>query len=79
MKTVSLRLPEALDARLTWLAQEKGVTRSAVVREALEAFMENGTARRPSAYDLSSDLCGSVTDAPRDLSYNKKYMEGFGE
>ena len=28
--------------------------------------------------DLAKDLCGSVKGAPRDLSTNRKYLEGFG-
>ena len=82
MKTLSLRLSEALDAKLTKLAEKQGTTKSDVVRRALEEFVQNGV--RPSnlsAYGLVADLAGSVDDPnlPTDLSYNKKYMEGFGE
>ncbi|MCH7688125.1 MAG: CopG family transcriptional regulator [Planctomycetes bacterium] len=80
MKTLSLRLSEALDAKLTKLAEKQGTTKSDVVRRALEEFVQNGSVRPPlTAFDLVEDLCGSVDDAPPDLSTNPKYMEDFGK
>lgn len=78
MKTLSLKLPEALHARLADLARRRGVSKSQVVRDALEAILENGRrGRRPTALDLASDLCGCV-EGRGDLSYNRKHMEDFG-
>ena len=80
MKTLSLRLSEALDAKLTKLAEKQGTTKSDLARRALEEFVQNGSVRPPlTAYDLVKDLCGSVDDAPPDLSTNPKYMEDFGK
>ena len=39
VKTISLKVPEAMDARLTAIAKQAGKTRSEVAREALEAFL----------------------------------------
>lgn len=79
MKTVSLRLPEMLDAKLSALAREQKRTKSEIVRDALEDFLKNGARPvRMSAYEMSRDLCGAVDDAPPDLSANKKYMEEYG-
>lgn len=78
MKTISLKLPEATDAKLASAAQQTGKTRSEVAREALDAYLENGRKKRvASAYELSQDLAGSVR-GPGDLSTNKKYMRGYG-
>ena len=78
MKTISLKVPEAMDARLAAIAKQNGKTKSDVAREALQAFFENGHKNRPvSAYDLSKDLIGKF-HGPRDLSTNKKYMRGYG-
>lgn len=80
MKTLSFKLTKSLDSRIAAMAKERRVSKSAVVREALEFFFANGRHRKkkPSAYDLAKDLIGCV-EGPGDLSYNPKYMEGFGE
>ena len=78
MKTISLKVLEAMDARLTAIAKQTGKTKSEVAREALQMFFENGHKKRPlSVYDLSKDLIGKF-HGPRDLSTNKKYMRGYG-
>ena len=78
MKTISLKVPEAMDARLAAIAKQNGKTKSDVAREALQAFFKNGHKNRPvSAYDLSKDLIGKFR-GPVDLSTNKKYMRGYG-
>lgn len=80
MDTVSLRISDSLGKKLTKLAREQNRSKSALIREALESYLESdGQRKRLSAYDLTKDLCGSVIDAPADLSTNKKYFEGFGE
>ena len=79
MKTLSVKLPEALDARLTALSRERGTTKSALIREAIEAMVSgNGGPRSVSCADLAGDLIGCF-DGPRDLSTNRDHMEGFGK
>jgi hypothetical protein len=54
------------------------VSKSLVVREALEVFLKrNGRARAGSALDLAKDLAGCLS-GPGDLSSNKKYLKDFG-
>jgi Arc/MetJ-type ribon-helix-helix transcriptional regulator len=78
MKTISLKLPDALDAELTALAERTRRSKSEVAREALRSYFSNGRHKRPrSAYDLSKDLAGSIR-GPQDLSTNKKHMRGYG-
>ncbi len=78
MASVSLKLPAQLMAKLNAEAKQRRTTKSAVLREALEAHFANGRRKpRVSAYDLVKDLCG-VFEGPRDLSTNPKYMRGFG-
>jgi predicted DNA-binding protein len=80
MKSLTLKLPEGLHAKLAAIAKRRNATKSALVREALESYLANGAKGTfVSLYDLTADLCGSLKGGPRDLSYNKKYMEGFGE
>lgn len=77
MKTVSVTLPEALDAHLTRMAQHRGLTKSAVVQEALQAYLAGSDGHQAeSCLELARDLWGSV-EGPGDLSHNKKYMEGY--
>ena len=61
-------------------AKQHGQTRSALVRAALEQFLDGAqAAKRPvSALELAGDLVGCC-EGPGDLSTNPKYMEGFGE
>ena len=78
MKTVSVKLPNALDAKLGAIAQQRGRSRSAVIRDALEAFLKrNGPVKVGSALDLAKDLAGCLA-GPGDLSFNKKYLKDFG-
>jgi len=78
MKSLSLKLPDALDAKLAAVARKRRASKSAVVREALEAYIAHGGKVIPgSALDLAKDLAGCL-EGPGDLSYNKRYMRGFG-
>jgi hypothetical protein len=81
MKTISLKLPAALNARLDRAAKRSKQSKSSVVRAALEQFL-NGAQPSPrkrpvSVLDLAGDLVGCV-EGPGDLSTNPKYMEGYG-
>jgi len=79
MKTLSLKLPESLFAKLTSVAKERGESRSALVREAIETFMaRDNNIPKGSCLDLSKDLVGCV-NGPADLSFNKKRMRGYGQ
>jgi Arc/MetJ-type ribon-helix-helix transcriptional regulator len=75
MRTVSFKLPEALDDALSDLARSRGASRSALVREALESFAKG---KRRSVTALASDLVGSV-EGPTDLATNRKHMAGYGK
>jgi hypothetical protein len=79
MKTISLKLPDGLHAKLLRLAKARQQTKSDVVRDALEQLL-NGTpsARSVSALELAGELVGSC-EGPGDLSTNPKYLEGFGK
>jgi Arc/MetJ-type ribon-helix-helix transcriptional regulator len=79
MKTISLKLPESLDAKLNRVAKQRDQTKSDVVREALEQFL-NGERRSRivTVAELAGDLLGSA-EGPGDLATNPKYMEGYGK
>jgi Arc/MetJ-type ribon-helix-helix transcriptional regulator len=78
MKTITCRLSEPLDAQLEAVAREQGISKSDVVRNALEQQLGKKQGKRlQRAYDLVKDLAASVT-GPSDLLSNPKHMEDFG-
>ena len=78
MKTLSLKLDDALYARVLSVAKQRGATRSDVVRDALLALLEPARGKFVgSALDLAKDLAGCVT-GPADLSTNKAHLRRFG-
>jgi len=79
MKTVTVKLPESLAARLDAMAKRQQSSKSVLIRDALEAFLQDGKrASNLSCYELTSDLAGSLSSGADDLSSNKKYLEDFG-
>jgi predicted transcriptional regulator len=80
MRTISLKLPDDLSARLESEAKARRITKSLLIRESVEkALRTPSRARTPSCYDLARGLAGSVKGLPKDLAENPKYMEGFGQ
>ena len=75
MRTISIKVPEALDRALTELAERRNASRSAILREALESFTRGrGTSVAAQAGDLAGSLSG-----PRDLSTSDKHLSGYGQ
>src|SRR5206468_2757192 len=69
MKTLSLRLPDALAAKLSAAARKRQVSKSLLVREALRAYLSNSGRPQPRSFlNLASDLIGSLHDGPGDLA-----------
>jgi predicted transcriptional regulator len=78
MKTVSLKLPEALVARLASAAARRRRTRSALMREALESYLANHPGVKPDSFLAANHDLAGVAKGPRDLSTGKAYMRDFG-
>ncbi len=76
MRPVSIKLTEHLDRKLTALARQRRSNRSAVLREALEAFAQQSA--RPSVTAAAGDLVGALR-GPKDLSVASKRMAGYGQ
>jgi hypothetical protein len=71
MKTIRVRLPEALAAEIEAESRLRKVSKSDVIRDRLEAAgREAENASR--ALDAIADLIGSVEGLPPDLSSRKK-------
>lgn len=78
MPTITVKLPRPLAERLSRAVVRRRSTRSAIVREAIQALLaaEGGVAEG-SCYDLSSDLAGVLTGSS-DLSSNRRRLKGYG-
>lgn len=80
MKMISFKLPKHLVELVNQEAKRRGVTKSEVMRDALQrSLFREKKKGRVSCLDLISHLVGTAKNAPRDLSTNPKYMEGYGE
>jgi hypothetical protein len=83
MKTVTVRLPEAMAAEIETESRAAGISKSDVVRRRLEGAAPRRTPT-PAFFDLATDLIGSVDDErmPTDLSArSKSYLKkrGYGK
>lgn len=79
MKTVTVKVPEDLDQKLTAFAEKSGESKSDLIRTALDYILSSRDTITPnSCMDLAKDLCGSV-DGPSDLSHCKKHLNGYGK
>ena len=79
MKTMSLKLPPALEEELESAVRRHRTTKSEVVRRALEQFLRGERPQHvgPSILDRAADLVGCV-EGPEDLSSNETHLEGYG-
>jgi metal-responsive CopG/Arc/MetJ family transcriptional regulator len=78
MKTISVKIPEDLDLKLTAVAAKRDESKSALIRAALDHLVKSSEAITPnSCLDLAKDLIGSV-EGPSDLSYNSRHLKGYG-
>jgi hypothetical protein len=75
---VHARLGEQDRAALEALKQSTGRTESEIVRRGLQLVAEEERQHR-SALDLAGRSVGRFKKGPRDLSTNRKHLEGFGE
>jgi Arc/MetJ-type ribon-helix-helix transcriptional regulator len=77
MKTLTVRLPEALITQIEAESRRRRLSKSDVVRERLTRA--GGRRRQPASLDAIADLIGSVDGLPRDLSTRKKkYLQSTG-
>ena len=79
MTTISLKVPDTLDSRLSEEAQRRRTSKSAVVRECVEkVLLAPRKERAASCLDFAGDLAGCLK-GPRDITANPKYLEDFGQ
>lgn len=79
MKTVALKLPDELEARLQAAVAQRRTTRSRFLRELIEAHLRGTRAPKDSALARAGDLVGCLSGGPTDLSTNPKHLKGYGK
>jgi hypothetical protein len=72
MKTVTVRLPEPLIAQIDAESRVRGISKSDVVRERLEAGAGSAGSSPSGRFERIADLVGAVDRLPADLSARKK-------
>jgi hypothetical protein len=79
MERINVRLEKRVKQKLEAEARLKGVSPSAIVRQAIEEHLTQQTPAE-SCYDIAKRLgiIGVFKGGPSDLSTNPKHMEGFG-
>jgi len=75
---IHARLGEADRVVLEELKQSTGRTESEILRRGLQLVAEE-EGRRRSALEVAGRSVGRFKKGPRDLSTNRKQLEGFGE
>ena len=71
MKTLTVRLPEAMVAKIEAESRRRKLTKSDVVRERLQA-VDGPQAASSTRLDGIADLIGSVEGLPEDLSSKRR-------
>ncbi|MYA23473.1 MAG: ribbon-helix-helix protein, CopG family [Gemmatimonadetes bacterium] len=88
MKTLTVKVPDELDVKLGAVAAQRNESKSALIRAAIEGLVgadetslsnapPKGGEKEVSCLDLARDLSGCIEET-EDLSYNKKYLRGYG-
>lgn len=78
MKTLTVRLPEALVAQIEAESRRRKLSKSDVVRERLTR-VNKPPGRHSAMLDAIADIVGSIDGLPRDLSARtKKYLTSTG-
>ena len=75
MSSFSLKLPASLHRQLAAAARRLGRSKSLLVREAIEAYL-NGAARG-SCLERAKHLAGCLA-GPGDISFNPRHLDGMG-
>ena len=81
MNTMTIKLPSELDDEVARASAQEHVSKSALVRRALEAYLAQRKSATPfvSALDKASDLVGCFEGGPGDLASNPAHLAGFGK
>lgn len=74
LKAITVKLTRSAYVKVTRVAKSRGLTQSAVIREAIEGLKDPPA---QSFLEAAGKAVGSV-DGPEDLSTNPAHLEGYG-
>ena len=77
MPILTLKISPATAVRVERMASRRRLSKSALVREALEEKLRE-SAESPTLHDAMGPTLGVVDSGVRDLGHNPKYLAGFG-
>ena len=77
-RTLTVKLPAGLEARLAARAAERGQSKSSIVRKALATALAGDEKPRARSFaSLAHDLAGCVL-GPIDLSHHPRHLRWYG-
>ncbi len=79
MKTLSLKLPAELEAKLARIALEQEVSKSSLVREAIAEYVREPSSPTEGSFLAQARDLGGCVEAVEDLSTNPAHLRGLGE
>ena len=81
MNTLTIKISETLEHELRQASEWAHVSKSELVRRALQAYIAPRMAGTSfvSALDQAGDLVGCFSGGPSDLSSNPGHLDGFGK
>ncbi len=77
MKTLTIKVPDALFAEIAGAAKARNVTKSEIVRERLHR--KPIASKRSSLWSHMEDLVIEADSLPANLSSNRKHLKGYGK
>ncbi|HEY3602079.1 MAG TPA: CopG family transcriptional regulator [Chthoniobacterales bacterium] len=79
MKTLTIKVPDALFAEIASAAQVRKVAKSEIVRERLLRPPGSTPAQKATLWSRMEDLVIPTDSLPKDLSSNKAHMKNYGK
>ena len=77
MPVISIKVPTSTAARVARMAAKRRVSKSTIVREALDEKLRSST-DEPSVHDVMKSQIGAVDSGVRDRGHNPKHLTRFG-
>lgn len=81
MDTLTVKIPAQLESEIAAVSAQDQISKSALVRRALKAYLAQRKSKAPfvSALDKAGELVGCFEGGPPDLASNPAHLDGFGK
>jgi hypothetical protein len=80
MNTLTIKIPPRLEAEMLEASTQEHLSKSELVRRALETYLRQRKSAAPieSVLDRAGDLVGCFSGGPDDLALNPDHLADFG-